>query len=222
MPCCGLRGIAARIHLARSPHPVKYAVACGESPLGYTHAPLIPAVSTAVACGESPLGYTGNSAGEPFRRAVACGESPLGYTRLPRTRRRRQLWLAGNRRSDTLSKHSFLGDLLLWLAGNRRSDTLNSPRLCPTKWLWLAGNRRSDTLLGVVAMSRKKLWLAGNRRSDTLQSLRSELRLGCGLRGIAARIHSKGRAGDCRGAVACGESPLGYTPSGVNLYAGGP
>ena len=35
---------------------------------------------------------------------------------------------------------------MLWLAGNRRSDTLLKGGIrCPI-WLWLAGNRRSDTL----------------------------------------------------------------------------
>ena len=35
---------------------------------------------------------------------------------------------------------------LLWLAGNRRSDTLRMTQTFTVTLLWLAGNRRSDTL----------------------------------------------------------------------------
>jgi len=56
----------------------------------------------------------------------------------------------------------------LWLAGNRRSDTLAPPVLPAVGPLWLAGNRRSDTLLRRNCHCRQPLWLAGNRRSDTL------------------------------------------------------
>jgi len=36
----------------------------------------------------------------------------------------------------------------LWLAGNRRSDTLLRRNCHCRQPLWLAGNRRSDTLSG--------------------------------------------------------------------------
>ena len=78
---------------------------------------------------------------------------------------------------------------MLWLAGNRRSDTLK-----PTderhrgRPLWLAGNRRSDTLPS-KPLNSGWLWLAGNRRSDTLLQPQCAVRPSCGLRGIVARIH---------------------------------
>ena len=58
--------------------------------------------------------------------AVACGESPLGYTIGYLRTLMPALWLAGNRRSDTLDVHRVRPWLpMLWLAGNRRSDTLS-------------------------------------------------------------------------------------------------
>jgi len=78
---------------------------------------------------------------------------------------------------------------MLWLAGNRRSDTLRikARPVCTT--LWLAGNRRSDTLTGIWTSIRDTLWLAGNRRSDTLLAGPGLAATRCGLRGIVARIH---------------------------------
>ena len=196
---CGLRGIAARIHCASASAARRpSAVACGESPLGYTAATAHRGCHMAVACGESPLGYT-TASGQPRqpigcglrgiaarihcssryaatdRTAVACGESSLGYTLEP-TMLRRSIAVA-----------------------------------C------------GESPLGYTC------------RSDLHCR-----RISCGLRGIAARIHcSCGAipttwravacgesplgytltarfACSCRVAVACGESPLGYTASGVN------
>ena len=99
--------------------------------------------------------------------AVACGESPLGYTDLAFWDYELLLWLVGNRRSDTLIDHSRFAALELWLVGNRRSDTL--------------------LLIGMRPI------------------------ISCGLWGIAARIHSLSTQCSTPAAVACGESPLGYT-----------
>ena len=99
---CGLWGIAARIHYAQRTHAYAAAVACGESPLGYTPNRRRKDIDHAVACGESPLGYTGARLLVSITGAVACGESPLGYTSPKLARSRPTLWLVGNRRSDTL------------------------------------------------------------------------------------------------------------------------
>ena len=77
---CGLWGIAARIHLNRPHCRASLAVACGESPLGYTNSGRMLRLPGAVACGESPLGYTVFENQNRRHVAVACGESPLGYT----------------------------------------------------------------------------------------------------------------------------------------------
>ena len=209
---CGLRGIAARIH-SRSHARRRWAVACGESPLGYTgmacRRPRLtrcglrgiaarihliePSSSRQYCCGLRGIAARIHSAKltAPTRdSAVACGESPLGYTQVESCYLDcSPLWLAGNRRSDTLAAANSRHALWLWLAGNRRSDTLLDVSQQRAVRLWLAGNRRSDTLMPSAWSAKRMLWLAGNRRSDT-------------LRGIA------GQAGS---AVACGESPLGYT-----------
>ena len=78
------------------------AVACGESSLGYTPPKPPTPTQLAVACGESSLGYTLVKTTGTLELAVACGESSLGYTELATDAERAPLWLAGNRRSDTL------------------------------------------------------------------------------------------------------------------------
>ena len=164
---------------------------------------------------------------------MACGESPLGYTNRVNALVCIRLWLVGNRRSDTL----FLGIHerlpLLWLVGNRRSDTLpRNPRRSSER-LWLVGNRRSDTLTGCCLSHTNSCGLWGIAARIHSCKLAMELDascglwgiaarihssrawsssdFGCGLWGIAARIHSCRKAWRCSRAVACGESPLGYT-----------
>ena len=217
---------------------------CGlrESSLGYTCQAILTAHSRtlAVACGESSLGYTFPSA--PLRGPVccglrgivarihflwrawgtasavagACGESSLGYTRGVAVPHFSKLWLAGNRRSDTLIRLEGEGEeKLLWLAGNRRSDTLNcwagsfTHSRCGLRGIVARidlfsrqrENSRSCGLRGIVARIHSgkpagervfQLWLAGNRRSDTLRSVIGSSLIRCGLRGIVARIHSYG------------------------------
>ena len=123
--------------------------------------------------------------------AVACGESPLGYTH-----------------------HVECGLIIgLWLVGNRRSDTLSSATVRSPVWLWLVGNRRSDTLGSSyhVCSPRCGLWGIAARIHYLLSS--QVARDGCGLWGIAARIHLPRFDKLKLIAVACGESPLGYTNS---------
>ena len=168
----------------------------------------------AVACGESPLGYTGGDWGAAAAEAVACGESPLGYTNAAMFERVYVLWLVGNRRSDTLLSLFHPPSYTLWLVGNRRSDTLVAVVLPSAPRLWLVGNRRSDTLSRQRATAHTSLWLVGNRRSDTLIYADLKRDSCCGLWGIAARIHFVGSALLLGRAVACGESPLGYTNNG--------
>ena len=83
--------------------------------------------------------------------------------------------------------------------------------MCSSDLLWLVGNRRSDTLDGVACVTASQLWLVGNRRSDTLLAWVNVLAASCGLWGIAARIHYIRDESEQNAAVACGESPLGYT-----------
>ena len=92
---CGLWGIAARIHSMINSINNRLAVACGESPLGYTLSLVVPAPRWAVACGESPLGYTFYS-DRPAEGA---------------------LWLVGNRRSDTLRHEAIMSTLCCGLWG---------------------------------------------------------------------------------------------------------
>ena len=78
LACCGLEGIVARIH-SWPDVQCRVAVACRESSLGYTMG-----------------GWSDRTA------AVAWRESSLGYTRWLSRPMSVRLWLAGNRRSDTL------------------------------------------------------------------------------------------------------------------------
>ena len=123
------------------------------------------------------------------RSAVACGESPLGYTIDRAVQSAIELWLVGNRRSDTLVTVLANENRLLWLVGNRRSDTLLYRQCGSLPKLWLVGNRRSDTLVDVWRPASRPLWLVGNRRSDTLNDCARRHCSSCGLWGIAARIH---------------------------------
>ena len=135
---------------------------------------MIETDNLAVACGESPLGYTYWLCRSAEDFAVACGESPLGYT-----------------------------------GTNQRNKLV---------MLWLVGNRRSDTLARLDTSSTFSLWLVGNRRSDTLYRQSQFVETRCGLWGIAARIHSVNRRQARNKAVACGESPLGYTAAGLGTH----
>ena len=186
---CGLWGIAARIHSVV--FASQFFMRCGLWGIAARiHSDAeIDACHGAVACGESPLGYTPIGAVSAAKIAVACGESPLGYTAVFQLSKPPRLWLVGNRRSDTLARNA--------------SSTGFS--------LWLVGNRRSDTLLFNLAIARMVLWLVGNRRSDTLEQRSQSKKTRCGLWGIAARIHWPQCLIITGRAVACGESPLGYT-----------
>ena len=249
---CGLRGIVARIHYARSALDQPPAVACGESSLGYTRqlAALMPAwlwlagnrrsdTLPAATASTASCGLRGIVARihcrlmhDAPRRCGLRGIAARIHLRVCRLRPADGCGLRGIAARIHCSGSRRPAESGLWLAGNRRSDTLAvlgsaAPRL------WLAGNRRSDTL-DVRLPQLELLWLAGNRRSDTLCSADAPVAVGCGLRGIAARIHSGQRrpthelplwlAGNRRSdtlavvgqrsalvAVACGESPLGYT-----------
>ena len=210
------------------------AVACGESPLRYT-----PNAHTAVMCWRCGLrGIVAQvQSGRKFASApsaVACGESPLRYTIVRPGARVIRLWLAGNRRSGTLVPRDVHHDrpccglrgivaqvhlepggprlLWLWLAGNRRSGTLDIALTSAIVMLWLAGNRRSDTLATGKAFQRWRCGLRGIVAQ--IQSVERALSAcaGCGLRGIVARVHSLRTCRRAGRAVACGESPLRYTP----------
>ena len=115
----------------------------------------------------------------------------MGYSSLRRVNAayRRPLWLAGNRRSDTLATLELPSVQRCGLRGI--VARIHSIRHCWTDSyaLWLAGNRRSDTLDERATVAATMLWLAGNRRSDTLQCGTHPRDACCGLRGIVARIH---------------------------------
>ena len=236
MGSCGLQGIVAQIHFSRLWYRIQWAVACRESSLRYTIAARHCRAAAAVACRESSLRYTSGSDSGSVSIAVACRESSLRYTAavdvllsspscglqgivaqihwLPWSHRvASRLWLAGNRRSDTLRPTLMMPIQELWLAGNRRSDTLaalvassgeqavacRESSLRYTLAIDIASSGVSCGLQGIVAqihfkqpiaMIALELWLAGNRRSDTLHHRGQSSPPRCGLQGIVAQIHS--------------------------------
>ena len=164
---CGLWGIAARIHCGIHHGQHIVAVACGESPLGYTGYNYASGRLDAVACGESPLGYTQSPPFDLHGYAVACGESPLGYTFSVQHERYIVLWLVGNRRSDTLGR---------WCTSD-----------CPCCGLW--GIAARIHCRGKACCSRPRCGLWGIAARIHLYALVLTPYSCCGLWGIAARIH---------------------------------
>ena len=61
-------------------------------------------------CGQPSLRYTASRSRRQLSSAVDCGQPSLRYTSRPGHRRRRPLWTAANRRSDTLH----IPQVLLW------------------------------------------------------------------------------------------------------------
>ena len=184
--CCGLRGIVARIHFKRLMGRGASAVAWG--------------IVARIHC----------SSGSVASRNRCGLQSSLDTLGILRGIGPAALWLAGNRRSDTLNRiqigiplccglrESSLGYTFrllslsfsrLWLAGNRRSDTLWWRGPSTRTMLWLAGNRRSDTL-GHGPAGHGDAVACGNRRSDTLchHTGRHQSAVACGNK--IARIHS--------------------------------
>ena len=135
--------------------------------MGYT----LRRVNAAIGCGLQGIVARIHSRGDGVTIQTCCGLQGIVariHSLLVSGFERGALWLAGNRRSDTLTTDGDAHPLALWLAGNRRSDTLRDRRRVENLVLWLAGNRRSDTLTTDGNAHPLALWLAGNRRSDTL------------------------------------------------------
>ena len=233
---CGLQGIVAQIHWLPWSHrvasrlwlagnrrsdtlwrstlpPLASAVACRESSLRYTSGADSNDCPRAVACRESSLRYTASSRAELAIRAVACRESSLRYTSdAVHGLRAHALWLAGNRRSDTLQQRRQLRDLRA-VACRESSLRYTCPRADSSPFCAVACRESSlrytnCAAWGIVDQAvacresslrytgacrtscpRCLLWLAGNRRSDTLQTVIQYHAWSCGLQGIVAQIH---------------------------------
>ena len=143
---CGLQEIVVRIHFAR----------------GY--------IRILGCCGLQEIVVRIHYCRWPMSLLSCCGLQEIvvriHFTWLPRVTAR-PLWLAGNRRSDTLRPKRRFALLMLWLAGNRRSDTLAAEhRVCGA----------SCGLQEIVVRIHSRLWRAGRRRC-------------CGLQEIVVRIH---------------------------------
>ena len=172
-----------------------FAVACGESPLGYTPGPLRDRLAAAVACGESPLGYTLTLVDEIADCAVACGESPLGYTEVIRVFQRDSLWLVGNRRSDTLETGGPVDSRCCGLWGI--AARIHWPLAIR---ITVSAVACGESPLGYTCLHAKRLRVDAVACGESPLGYTSGVGCGCG-----------------RGAVACGESPLGYTLSELRL-----
>ncbi len=200
-----------------SPEPFD-AVACGQAPLRYNQHGCGTAYRLAVACGQAPLRYNdarrcaGCCSGCGLRTsaaqvqfhyhsltcvsAVACGESSLRYTGCPRqTCVDSALWLAGNRRSDTLVRLASVSGFRLWLAGNRRSDTLTALSV-PRVGVAVACGESSLRYTRSVGSPRGCRAVACGESSlrYTRQLHRAGAGCRCGLRGIVAQIHCSRQA----------------------------
>ena len=188
--------------------------------------------------------------------AVACGESPLRYTAPATCTIGRWLWLAGNRRSDTLCGSSEaaepFGCGLRGIAAQIHFGPLRSASdgavacgesslrytaeplvpggdravACGESSLRYTAAHAPLRSAAAVACGESPLRYTLARfdphRTGAVACGESPLRytaddraagggLRCGLRGIAAQIHSIRSTGSSQTAVACGESPLRYT-----------